>query len=198
MRCNKVKRFFSEYLLGDISPRHKVLLEKHIDSCFACAESLSEYRELFCLISDSSIDEPSDLYFDSLPRKVLSRIKSADIDSHKIPFSLFRFRWKLVSALATVILIVVVLFRTLPNETSTPSGTLYDFTEIEQTESYTGFISSIEYADDPLMFEHFDISINGTSDNSMWYSDTDTVDTMLLFTDEEQEEIFNEIKEGMS
>ena len=198
MRCKKAVKSLSEYLLGDISPRHEMLLEKHIDSCSACAESLAAYQELFTLISDSSIDGPTDLYFDSLPHKILSRIKSEELDSREIPFSQFHSWLKPVSVFATVVLTAIILFHTLPINTSTPSGALPDLTEIERSESYSGFVSSIEHSDEPLMLEHFDTSIIGTSDNAMWYSDADAVESILLFNDEEQEDIFNEIKENMS
>lgn len=198
MRCRKAQKLFSEYFLGDISPRQKALLDEHIDSCLTCAESLSVYRNLFSLISDSPIDDPSDLYFDSLPQKILSRIKSEDRESRESLFSPSRFWWKPASAFITAALVLFVLFHTLPSRTSTPPGALPDLTEIDRTESYTKLISSIEHTDDSLMFEHFDTAISGTSDNAIWYSDTDTVDSILLFTDEEQEEIFKEIKEKMS
>ena len=198
MRCNKAKKYFSEYLLGDISPRDKRLLEAHLDSCPACIESLAVYRELCTHFSDSPIAGPSDLYFDSLPEKILSRVRFAEEDSRHIFFFPFRYWWKPASVFATAVLVVLLLFRTLPVGTSTPTGTLPDVTEMELTESYTEFLSSIEHTDEPRILDNFETAIDSTSDNTTWYSDTDTVDSMLLFTDEEQEEIFNEIKERMS
>ncbi|MBN1881847.1 MAG: zf-HC2 domain-containing protein [Deltaproteobacteria bacterium] len=198
MRCKQAKKLFSEYLLGDISQRHRVLLEEHIESCSSCDESLSVYRELFNHFPDSSINDPSELYFDVLPGKVLSRICSGEDDSRDILFFPFRRWWKPASVLMTAVLVVLVFFLTLPGGTNTPTGSLPDLTDIDQIETYTEFISSVEHTDETLMLDNFETAINGASDNDIWYSDTDAVDSMLLFSDEEQEEIFNEIKERMS
>jgi len=200
MRCNKAKRYFSEYLRGDISPADRVILEDHLVSCDSCGESLSAYRKLFSIIADSSVEETSDLYFDTLPRKVLSRIHSDVSPSREAFFSMHRFWWKPVSVFATAIVIILVSFSLYPGpgRTITSPGTLPDFTNIEQAESYSEFLSSIEYTDESLILDNLDSSINGTSDNTMWYSDIDTFDEMLLFSDEEQDEIFNEIKDRLS
>ena len=198
MRCKKAEKLFSEYLLGDISSRHKILLEEHIDSCPACAEYLSAYRELLDLISSHPVAEPSDLYFDALPRKILAIVKNIDTSSQGTLFSPFRHWWKPVAALATAALVVLVLFNILLDGTSTQTGALPDFDEIEQSDSYTKFVSSIEDIDSSLEFYHFDTPVSGKSDTSLWYSDVDTVDEILLFTDEEQEDIFNEIRDQMS
>lgn len=198
MRCKKAQKLFSVYLLGDISPRQKVLLDEHVDACHACAESISVYRNLFSFISDSPIDDPSNLYFDSLPQKVLSRMKSENREARESLFSPFHFWWKPVSALATAVLVVLVLFRALPSETITPAGTLPDLSGIDQSESYTEFVSSVEHTDETITLDNFETAINGASDTTIWYSDTDTFDSILLFTDEEQEEIFKEIKDKMS
>jgi hypothetical protein len=200
MRCKKTKRYFSEYLLGDISPSDRVILEDHLDSCDACKESLAAYRKLFDAISDSPIGGTSDLYFDVLPHKILEKIHFAEVPSRGSLFSLQRFWWKPVSVFATAVLIVLVSFSIYsgPGRTITSPGALPDFANIEQAESYPEFLSSFEDTDEPLVLEQLDTSISGTSDNDVWYSNIDTVDEILLFSDEEQEEIFDEIKDRLS
>jgi len=198
MRCRKFEKLFSEYLLGDISPTDRVSLEVHLESCSACRESLAAYREIGRLISNSFDGKPSDLYFDSLPRKVTAKIKTTDEPSPTSFFPLSRFWWKPVSVFATTALVLLVFFNVFLTGTTTPTGALPDFTEIEQSESYTELVSTLEDTDTSLMLDHFDITHSTPTDATVWYSDSDNVNTMLLFTDEEQDEIFDEIKEQMS
>jgi hypothetical protein len=198
MRCRKIEKLFSEYILGDISPEERVFLEDHLDSCLSCRESLTAFRELSNIILDSSDRKPSDLYFDSLPKKVTAKIRTTAESSPTPFFSLSRFWWKPASAFAAAAFILLMFFNVLIDGTTTPAGALPDFTEIEQSEPYSEFVSTLEDTDTSLVLDHFEITTSTPTDTTVWHSDSDNVNTMLLFTDEEQDEIFDTIKEQMS
>jgi len=59
MQCDDIDALLMEYLDGKLSPAMRTNVEKHIQSCVACKQSLEEYRALFRVLEYNKPEQPS-------------------------------------------------------------------------------------------------------------------------------------------
>lgn len=77
MKCEEAKPLIMALLDGEIEEAQKRLLERHLQSCYACAKELEEFRQLKELTEGVTLMEPESRIWQEYWSRVYNRIERA-------------------------------------------------------------------------------------------------------------------------
>lgn len=77
MKCEEAKPLIMALLDGEIEEAQKRLLKRHLQSCYACAKELEEFRQLKELTEGVTLMEPESRIWQEYWSRVYNRIERA-------------------------------------------------------------------------------------------------------------------------
>lgn len=75
MKCEQAKPLIMAFLDGEIEEKERRALERHLQSCYACAKELEDFRQLKQLTEGVTLMEPEDRIWQEYWSRVYNRIE---------------------------------------------------------------------------------------------------------------------------
>jgi hypothetical protein len=70
MNCKKVRKYFTEFLKGDIAGNEREMISKHIESCNSCRDELREFLNLNSILSKVKTPKKEELFWENYLEEV--------------------------------------------------------------------------------------------------------------------------------
>ena len=102
--CKEIKKYFDDYILGELDSDTEIQMNEHMSECKECAEELAKREAAFNIVRNSARFEPSAETFRRIKRQIFVQRKQ---------WRLFRVFPKSVVYAAAAFLLGVVLMRSV-------------------------------------------------------------------------------------
>lgn len=101
MKCNKIKQYFDDYILGELDPIIEIQVNEHFAECERCRKEIEKKEAVIRVFKNAKRFEPSD--------KTYRRIKAHIITPKKEKRLLWLFPKSFVYAAAAFLLGVILM-----------------------------------------------------------------------------------------
>lgn len=106
MRCKRIRKRLSAYVIDDVSEEERTVISNHIKMCKKCGEELSSIEGVIRDLSGFDLPQPPEIYFEYFPKRVTSSAPDSSL------FEIGRKRWifRVSFAAGTLFIALLLLF----------------------------------------------------------------------------------------
>jgi anti-sigma-K factor RskA len=111
MRCSRAQKYISEYVDGSLETKKSAALERHIETCHACREVLSDFRAMTAAASKLESPVPDKAVWLKLKARLTAAETKPAVAMDRAPWRRWAFGWstpalKFATAAALALLLV--------------------------------------------------------------------------------------------
>lgn len=130
MKCQKIEKWLSDRLDGQLSERKKRILEDHLKGCASCRLYKGNITRIQEMSQSFKMLERSASYWEDFSSRLRRRLSALDSERKKAVFWPLRWRWTFVAAGAAALLLVIISFLLfLPQKSSVDESFVFSFEE---------------------------------------------------------------------
>jgi len=105
MNCSKAQSLMLDYLYGELKPRRRTVLERHLRTCTQCSEEFAAHKTTIATFAKVQPEEPPA----GISRRIAA-LAEEEIEQHKPSRVAYFRRWKPALAAAATAMLVIICF----------------------------------------------------------------------------------------